>query len=109
MISHIGVTAERSSDLPHPPPGPGAIDNQLALDIRGIITTARLIDEAEGLAFLGLYVDAWEVLESLSPADRGRPAVLAVRLMVCLGMARSFCKPAKPKPTGLSCSSSVSF
>jgi hypothetical protein len=52
------------------------------------MTTARLIDEAEGLAFLGLYVDAWEVLESLPPADRVRPAVLAVRLVICLGMAR---------------------
>ena len=50
------------------------------------MTTARLIDEADGLAFLGLYVDAWEVLESLPPADRVRPAVLAVRLIVCLGM-----------------------
>jgi hypothetical protein len=85
------------------------MDNQLALDINGIITTARLIDEAEGLTFLGLYGDAWEVLESLPPADRVRPAVLAIHLMVCLGMARSFCKPAKPKPTGLSCSSPVSF
>ncbi len=74
--------------LPTPPPSPGAIDNALALGIDGIMTTARLIDEAEGLAFLGLYVDAWEVLESLPPADRVRPAVLAIRLVICLGMAR---------------------
>ncbi len=83
-----GVTLMRSSDLPHPPPRPGAVDNQLALGIDGIMTTARLIDEAEGLAFLGLYGDAWEVLERLSPAGRVRPAVLAVRLVICLGMAR---------------------
>jgi hypothetical protein len=62
------------------------MDNQLALDINGIITTARLIDEAEGLAFLGLHTDAWEVLETLPPADRVRPAVLAV-LLVCHGLA----------------------
>ncbi len=40
------------------------------------MTAARLIDEADGLASLGLYGDAWEVLESLPPADRRRPAVL---------------------------------
>ncbi len=74
--------------FPTLPPGPGAMDNQLALGIGHPMTTARLIDEAEGLAFLGLYVDAWEVLESLPPADRVRPAVLAIRLMVCLGTAR---------------------
>lgn len=44
--------------------------------------------QAEGFAELGLYDFAWEVLETLPPADRVRPAVLAVRLMVCLGMAR---------------------
>jgi hypothetical protein len=46
------------------------------------MTTERFIDEADGLASLGLYGDAWEILESLPPADRARPAVLAVRLMV---------------------------
>jgi hypothetical protein len=52
------------------------------------MTAARLIGEADGLASLGLYGDAWEVLETLPPAERVRPAVLAVRLMVCQGLAR---------------------
>ncbi len=52
------------------------------------MTEARLIEEADGLASLGLYEDAWEVLESLPPADRLRPAVFAVRLMVCQGLKR---------------------
>jgi hypothetical protein len=33
-------------------------------------------------------VEAWEVLESPPPADRVRPSVLAVRLVICLGTAR---------------------
>ena len=59
------------------------MDNQLVLGIDGIMTkAARLINEADGLASLGLHEDAWEVLESLPPADRVLPAALAVRLMV---------------------------
>jgi hypothetical protein len=48
----------------------------------------RLINEAEGLAFLGLYLDAWEALEELPSSCRLRPAVLAVRLMICTGLER---------------------
>ena len=59
-----------------------AADKSAAMRVCGSMTTARFIDEADGLASLGLYGDAWEILESLPPADRARPAVLAVRLMV---------------------------
>ena len=52
------------------------------------MTEGRIIDEADGLASLGLYGDAREVLETLPPAHRVRPAVLAVRLMICQGLAR---------------------
>ena len=47
------------------------------------MTTARLIDEANRLAFLGLYLDSWEVLESLPPADQLDSAAMAVRLKAC--------------------------
>ena len=72
-----------------PPHRPRATDNVLTFGIgRPMTKAARLINEADGLASLGLYSDAWEVLESLPPTDRVLPAALAVRLMVCLGMAR---------------------
>ena len=60
----------------------------------------RLIDEADGLASLGLYGDAWEVLESLPPAGRVLPALLAVRLMVCLGLPVPFANPPSRKQRG---------
>ena len=49
------------------------------------MAAARLIEEADGLASLGLYGEAWEVLETLPPADRVRPAVLAIRLWSAKG------------------------
>ena len=50
--------------------------------------TERTIAEAEGLAFLGLYVEAWEALETLPPSARLLPEVLAVRLLICAGLPR---------------------
>lgn len=52
------------------------------------MTDERLIDEAVGMAFLGRHEDAWEVLECLPPPDRVRPAVLAVRMVICLTLKR---------------------
>lgn len=52
------------------------------------MTAARLIDEAEGLAFLGLYEDAWGVLDNLLLPDQVKPAVRAVRVMICQGWKR---------------------
>lgn len=52
------------------------------------MTAAQLIDKADGLASLGLYGDAWDVLESLLPADRMLPEVLAVQLKICQGLER---------------------
>ena len=52
------------------------------------MTAEQLIEEADGLASLGLHGDAWDVLESLLPADRMRPGVLAVQLKICQGLER---------------------
>ena len=52
------------------------------------MTAAQLIEKADGLAALGLNGDAWDVLESLLPADRMLPAVLAVQLKICQGLER---------------------
>lgn len=53
-----------------------------------MIVPYQIITEAEGLAELGFFEFAWEVLETLPPVDRVGPAVLSVRLMVCQGLAR---------------------
>ena len=47
------------------------------------MTTAWAIDEAKRLAGLGLFVDSWEVLEGLPPAEWSGPAVRVVRLDIC--------------------------
>lgn len=52
------------------------------------MTAAQLIEKADDLAALGLYGDAWDVLESLLPADRMQPAVLSVQLKICQGLER---------------------
>lgn len=52
------------------------------------MTAARLINEADGLVSLGLYGDAWDVLESLLPEDRMQQEVLAVQLRICQGLER---------------------
>jgi hypothetical protein len=44
---------------------------------------SRMIRAAEGFAFLGLWADAWDALESLPAAKRAQPAVYAVRLTRC--------------------------
>jgi len=41
------------------------------------------VTEAEGLAELGLWQDAWDALEALPAEDRSTPAVLRVRLACC--------------------------
>lgn len=46
-------------------------------------TTARAIQCAERYRLLGLHVHSWDVLETLPPAERLQPAVLAVSLLVC--------------------------
>ena len=48
-----------------------------------MMTTALPVDTADGLITLGLHLDAWEILESLPPADRLVPPVLALRLVIC--------------------------
>jgi hypothetical protein len=54
---------------------PLATDNVLTFGIGHPMTkAARLINEVDGLASLGLFGDAWEVLKSLPPADRVLPA-----------------------------------
>ena len=45
-------------------------------------------ERADGLASLGLFEDAWEVLESLHPKDRVQPAVFAVCLVICRELER---------------------
>ena len=50
--------------------------------------TERTIAEAEGLAFLGLYVESWEAVETLPSSVRLFPEVLAVRLLICAGLPR---------------------
>lgn len=47
------------------------------------MTTDRLIDEADRLASLGLYLDSWEVLETLQPEEQLLPAVMMLRLQIC--------------------------
>ncbi|MCH7225033.1 hypothetical protein [Haloferula sp. A504] len=42
--------------------------------------------EAEGLADLGLWQDAWDALESLPAEDRAEPAALRVRMRCCPGV-----------------------
>lgn len=41
------------------------------------------VTEAEGLAELGLWEDAWEALEALPAPDRATPQTLRVRLACC--------------------------
>ena len=50
--------------------------------------TERTIAEAEGLAFLGLYVESWEAVETQPSSVRLFPEVLAVRLLICAGLPR---------------------
>ena len=52
------------------------------------MTPPQLIDEADGLASLVLYEEAWEVLESLPASERVRPALLLVRLKVCTALEK---------------------
>jgi len=42
------------------------------------------VTEAEGLAELGLWQDAWEVLEDLPAHEGSAPAALRVKLACCL-------------------------
>lgn len=51
-------------------------------------TVNSAIREGHGYAQLGMYAEAWGLLESLPPADRTRKEVLTVRLLVCAGLQR---------------------
>lgn len=48
-----------------------------------LLSVASSITEAEGLAELGLWQDAWEALEELQTPDRALPHALRVRLACC--------------------------
>src|SRR5688572_7465095 len=48
----------------------------------------RAVEQARGYADLGMFVEAWDAVESLPAVDRALPAVLAVRLLVCAGLHR---------------------
>lgn len=48
----------------------------------------RTISEARGYAELGLFVDAWDLIESLPPERRVDLGALAVRLLVCAGQGK---------------------
>ncbi|MCH7226766.1 hypothetical protein [Haloferula sp. A504] len=45
-----------------------------------------MLSEAEGLADLGLWQDAWEALEAFPAEERATPAALRVRLRCCPGV-----------------------
>ncbi len=49
---------------------------------------ALTIQEAEGTASLGLWVEAWDLLETLPPHVRVNEEALAVRLRICTGLQR---------------------
>lgn len=46
----------------------------------------RALDEAEGLAAMGLYEDAWETMEGLPPEAKVSRRVLGLRLTCCVGL-----------------------
>lgn len=46
------------------------------------------VTEAEGFAELGLWQDAWDLLEGLPAHERSAPAVLRVRLACCPPLKR---------------------
>jgi hypothetical protein len=49
---------------------------------------AAIILEAEGHAELGLFSEAWELVESLPPEVRLNESVVSVRLLVCAGLEK---------------------
>ncbi len=51
-----------------------------------LVTSHVTIEEAEGLAELQMWEDAWAAMEDLSPDERATPAALRVRLQCCPGM-----------------------
>jgi hypothetical protein len=52
------------------------------------MSALRIIREADQRAGAGLFLDAWEVLDTLPPRCRQLPAALRVRLMICTGLSR---------------------
>jgi hypothetical protein len=50
--------------------------------------TLHTLTEARGFAELGLWQDAWDLIESLPPAMRTSVPALAVRLLVCAGLGK---------------------
>lgn len=46
----------------------------------------RKIAEADGLSFVGLHAEAWDVLEQLPEATRDRLDVVCIRIRICLGL-----------------------
>ena len=47
---------------------------------------SKTIQEARGILELGMYRDAWSIIEKLPAAARMTPQALAVRLLVCAGL-----------------------
>lgn len=52
------------------------------------MSALRIIREADQQAGAGLFLDAWEVLDTLPPRCRQLPAALRVRLLICTGLGR---------------------
>src|SRR5436190_13143921 len=61
---------------------------RLRLAPMGTDDVAVMISRAEGLAALGMHLEALEIIEKLpqEASVRRQPAVIAVRLIVCTGL-----------------------
>lgn len=68
-----------------------ALPSRLWVPCSGMNDIERTIAEVEGMAFLGLHVEAWEELETLPPSARLLTDVLAVRLLICAALPRFEC------------------
>ena len=47
-----------------------------------------MFTEAQGFAELGLFADAWSLIDDLPPAMRTHPEALRVRLVCCTGLQK---------------------
>ena len=46
------------------------------------------LEESQGWAELGMFADAWELIDAMPPAMRTHPEALRVRLVCCTGMGK---------------------